>query len=858
MKTIITALLIAAILAVAGPAAALPNATWYHAPGWSYPVVPMHWEAPPVWLPSILYGNENTVRWNAAGINTGDAAIPAGTFTVMNVDGVFTDFVQWGEIAPGGPFAALNRGFIEVRGGRHIMSVYHDALGAVVESDETDNAWGRQFVWSPYVLGSAESVLRSQPPDPMGGWGDLGVPSLGFNCDGFGFTSNLDWTAAALHAVDPAADYDLYLYEVPPIWDDAFSVTVAGSAVGAGHLDFVLANGNQVGIVDYNVGVQTYSGTGDFWIQEVHNWSLNIDDDYPTTMNANEYLKIWELTIAPGNTGPLLMTCDAAPGVDMRLAVFDQGFTVGGLLDAAAIEGSAPDGTLRFLHDFAVPGDYAVAVYRDPVDGTGPVDFLLSVKSSAIDYAPAQLATWHAPLTPRPAADGSPASVPLPATLVGWSPETWFNIAVTNEGPTTAGGVTLAYYRDGLVGFPGDSFFQSVIGAIPQGGTVVLNNRGPVTVPGGRHTWTLELDPNDTMMEVSEANNVWGEQYCWSPLSLAYGTQAYFSTASDLLGGAATITSGEPFLWNCDGFRLTSDSGWWSAVAVIHDPADDYDLQLHDASTGPKNGFDTYQAGSALVGGATDFVVVNRNIVGTIDVDVGVTRYSGSPDYGLDVRQSVTISDPTLTPIGPVSMADGEMLNIYDIWLTPDVYAFQLDSMSGSVDWGFELLPHNLAYTGRYNHIPDAVAFDNGPGVGEWFSVVITEAGWYGLVVFKTNVADAPLSGTYRIRAGRGGTPVDEGDAPSVMTISGIQPNPFNPTTEIAFELSAAGGVRLDIYDAKGGLVRRLVNETLPAGRHAVTWDGADDHGRRAPSGVFVADLQSGGADVKRKLVMLK
>lgn len=861
MKRFLMLLLCAAtLLSLAGSSSALPNVRWHQYGTWSYPVVPRaSFHTPPhVWLSPELVGNAPATYWNMAGINDGDQNTTPTWYVALDIDGVPTNIVVFNTIVPSQNFVAADRGPILVRGGRHLMSTRIDTADDMIESDETDNQWGRQFVWTPYVLGSSESVLRNQPPAPTGGWETLAAPAMGYNCDGFAFSSNLDWTAAVLHAVDPSADYDLHLFEPTPIWDDAFAVPLAGSTVGAGHLDFVMANKNQVAVNDYHVGVETYAGTGDFWMEEVHNWFMNIDDDYPTTMSAGEFMKIWELTILPGATGPLLMACDAAPGSDMRLAVFDQAFTVGGLLDAAAIHGSSSDGTLRFVHDFAVPGDYAVVVYRDPADGNGPVDFLLSVRSQAIDYTPMQLATWHSPLTPRPAADGTPSSVPLPAFLSGWAPSTYFNIAVSNEGPTAAGAVSTVIYRDGLINSPGSSFLYSAIGAIPEGGVVTMTNRGPVTVPGGRHTWTLEIDPNDSVYEVSESNNVWGEQYCWAPMTLGYGTQIDIMSVSNYLGGAATITSGEPFLWNCDGYRLAPSSGWWSAVAVIHDPADDYDLQLHDASTGPKNGFDTYQAGSSLVGGETDFVVVNRNIVGAINVDLGVTRYSGSPDYSLDVRQSFVVSDPSLSPIGPITMADGEMLNIYDMWLEPDVYAFQLDNISGSVDWGFELLPHNVAYTGRYNHMSGAAAFDNGAGVGEWFSVIVTEAGWYGLVVFKANVSSAPLVGSYRIRAGRGGTPVDEGEAPSAMAISGIHPNPFNPSTEIAFMLPVTGAVQLDIYDAKGALVRRLVDGALPAGRHTVAWDGDDDAGRRAASGVFVARMRSGGADVMHKMVMLK
>ena len=771
MKSLARAILPAVLLlGFAAAAQAQPDLTWSWPGSWSYPVVPRaSFHTPPnVWLSDELEGNTTTTYWNVTGVNQGDTPVAPGMYGFLSIDGSMVDYMAWNDIPAGSLFYAPDRGPINVRGGRHVLSVLFDATGVVAETDETNNAWGRQFAWTPHWLGNSESLLRSQPPDPMGGWSDLGVPSEGYNCDGFGFSTYSPWTGVALHAVDPAADYDLSMFEVPAIWDEAYSVSVGGSAVGAGHLDFVLANNNQVGATDYLVGVVAYSGAGDFVVQEVHNWFMNIGDLYPTTLAQDEYLKIWNLDIAPGDVGPLLMCADAEPDAQLRLAVFDASFTVGGLLDAAVIDGSADDGTLRYVHDFAAPGAYAVVVYRDPVDGTGPVDFTLQVRREIYDYAPAHLANWHSPLTPRPAADGTPASTPLPAQLDGWSPSTYFNVAVLNAGSTAMDAVMTVGYRDGLSGSPGNGFIRSAIVPIGAGGTAALNNIGPLFVPGGRHTWTVEIDPNDNVFEADESNNVWGEQFVWSPWPLNFDTQIYMDTDQDIFGGAATITSGEAFDWNCDGYRLTGSSGWWNVVAAIHDPADDYDLQLHDASTGPKNGFDTYQAGSAMAGGETDFVVVNRNVVGWIDVDVGVTRYQGGSTYGLDTRESVVVTDPTLDPLGPATMADGDMITVWDVWLDADVYAFALENLAGTVDWGFQLMPYDLAYAGRYDFVPGAVAYDNGPGVNEWFSVTVTQPGWYGLVAYKAREADAPLTGSFRVHVGRGGVSVEPGATPAV------------------------------------------------------------------------------------------
>ncbi len=84
-------------------------------------------------------------------------------------------------------------------------------------------------------------------------------------------------------------------------------------------------------------------------------------------------------------------------------------------------------------------------------------------------------------------------------------------------------------------------------------------------------------------------------------------------------------------------------------------------------------------------------------------------------------------------------------------------------------------------------------------------------------------------------------------------------PNPFNPRTELAFELDRPGNVRLDIFDARGRLVRRLVRgEVLEAGRHEVVWDGRDSSGQTAAAGVYLARLRAGNVLDTRRMTLVK
>lgn len=102
-------------------------------------------------------------------------------------------------------------------------------------------------------------------------------------------------------------------------------------------------------------------------------------------------------------------------------------------------------------------------------------------------------------------------------------------------------------------------------------------------------------------------------------------------------------------------------------------------------------------------------------------------------------------------------------------------------------------------------------------------------------------------------------TPVGDDDAlPTMTRLVGNAPNPFNPRTRIDFELAAIEPVRLEVFDARGALVRTLAREVLPAGRHQRTWDGTDASGRRMASGLYFYRLVAGDHRTVRKMLMVK
>jgi flagellar hook capping protein FlgD len=98
---------------------------------------------------------------------------------------------------------------------------------------------------------------------------------------------------------------------------------------------------------------------------------------------------------------------------------------------------------------------------------------------------------------------------------------------------------------------------------------------------------------------------------------------------------------------------------------------------------------------------------------------------------------------------------------------------------------------------------------------------------------------------------------VDQAPAGALALERGA-PNPFRSSTVLAFSTAAEGPVRLRLYDGAGRMVREVVNEVLPAGRHARAWNGTSSAGARLASGVYVAVLESGGGTARQKLVLLR
>jgi hypothetical protein len=92
--------------------------------------------------------------------------------------------------------------------------------------------------------------------------------------------------------------------------------------------------------------------------------------------------------------------------------------------------------------------------------------------------------------------------------------------------------------------------------------------------------------------------------------------------------------------------------------------------------------------------------------------------------------------------------------------------------------------------------------------------------------------------------------------------ISGVSPNPFNPSAKIAYSLLPVptGNARttLRILSVDGRIVTTLVDRVQDPGRYTVVWNGRDADGIAVASGVYFCELSYGGEKEARKMTLLK
>ncbi len=167
------------------------------------------------------------------------------------------------------------------------------------------------------------------------------------------------------------------------------------------------------------------------------------------------------------------------------------------------------------------------------------------------------------------------------------------------------------------------------------------------------------------MTEFVETDNDFTDWFVWTPLDLANQVPVLRNAPP-----VRTPLGGGPYE-SCDGFRSPGYQGsYWTAIGMIPTSmSNDYDVRLHTASVGSKDGFGSSLAWSAdPFAGNPDFCIVNFNMVPGLPFDASVTNWSGSAD-GFYVQRADApyygIVPAGLSRFGPMTLDAHDCLDIH-------------------------------------------------------------------------------------------------------------------------------------------------------------------------------------------------
>ena len=184
-------------------------------------------------------------------------------------------------------------------------------------------------------------------------------------------------------------------------------------------------------------------------------------------------------------------------------------------------------------------------------------------------------------------------------------------------------------------------------------------------------------------------------------------------------------------------------------------------------------------------------------------------------------------------------------------------YGFMLTAIDGAVSGGGGTDKFRMKITDQAS---GALVYDNQLGAAETDDPT-TVLGGGSIVIQKTGGAAA---GSTASPSAAIPTDDTEGVMPTTRELHQNEPNPFERSTSIAFDLPEPGRVKLTVYDVAGREVRLLVDEEEPAGRHQVEWTGEGNDGARAKPGIFfyriVIESRNGGGTFKslKRMALLR
>jgi flagellar hook assembly protein FlgD len=235
-----------------------------------------------------------------------------------------------------------------------------------------------------------------------------------------------------------------------------------------------------------------------------------------------------------------------------------------------------------------------------------------------------------------------------------------------------------------------------------------------------------------------------------------------------------------------------------------------------------------------------------------VEMNTSVTDFQ----WNDSIVSEIPIEQATPQSFTYTEQSDYEAIDVLDIPAgVTEIGVFEGDTCVGAVVVD-ETDEQILAYTTQANRNLESLTFQYVTGRGS-AEVIDSYLVWDN----RRNdfVSGEIMPGRHGYSIVKFGETVQQHTTPA-SSLSGCScyPNPFNPSTRIAFTLAVQKPVTVEVFNLKGQKVKTLSIGTLNAGAHSLVWNGTDEQGNPAASGLYFYRIKTNEQDISGKMLLMK
>jgi hypothetical protein len=474
-----------------------------------------------------------------------------------------------------------------------------------------------------------------------------------------------------------------------------------------------------------------------------------------------------------------------------------------------------------------------------------------------VTFTPTSAGAKTATLVLTHNADGSPTSIPLTGFGLGpvtvslgtafGEPGDTLSIPVTMTNPNTGHPVEAVQFHVGTAQPGWRAFAGIAAGSVPAGFSVSTNHVGDILRVVMHSGNVSRLPPADDTALMTLRYVLTGA----SPLGSTNVLSLADIEAVDTLGVAFPDTSSSGRLQT----GIRGDNSLDARVSMS-----DIVLNVHlilgiDAM--PDSGTTAHKIADANA----DTYVNVADVIRQINTILGippVTKLVASTSGPIAVSLGDARTGPDGRQLVPVVIEGAGMISGLQATFTYDPATVVI---GGPVQTGDGLIWQHHAADGvyrlvGYSMVPGAgLSVSSGPAF--WLPVTVTGEDGGSLTLTEVLMA-GPAANAVTVTLGNTTAAVNRAVAlPTAFSLSNATPNPFNPSTTIAYEVPEQTHITLTIYNLLGQEVVRLMDQVQAAGRYEVVWHGVNSRGAGVASGVYLYRIVSGSGYVDTKRMTL-